>query len=211
MKYLKTIVVLSLLAVLNGCSAFHSGDSRGYSDPHQDEYGRSDRMEYTQKRRAITIAVERLLTDPMFTDNYKAVCKRVKDAHRIMPTIAVNVIENNTGDGRSDSEATGQIYRELITAIRKTGRFEMIDRVRRKQMRDANIKGVDDGETPIGLQSIGEYASADFLITGDLRREITEGVNRKVYHHILNLEMINSYTGTVFWSESIPVSKFEAK
>lgn len=204
---------LSLTAVVlcAGCVAPSPGRSRGYLDPEEDVYGRSSRLEYSQKRLTVTKSVERMLTDPMFTGNYDKARARASAAGRTLPTIAINPIENNTGDGRSDSAATGQLYRELLTAIRKTGRFVMIDRMRRKQMTDSNIGGVDSGEDGAGIQGVGDYTSADFVMTGDLRREVTEGESHTVYHHFLNLEMIDSASGTVFWSDTVPVVKFDAR
>ena len=39
-------------------------------------------------------------------------------------------------------------------------------------------------------------------MTGELRRERTDEPGRTVYHHFLNLEMTDTSTGTVFWSDT---------
>ena len=148
-----------------GCAMNSIGPARGYMDANEDVYGQSSRMEHSQKSRSVANAVERMLTDPMFTGNYGAARKRANDAGRTLPTIAINPIENNSGDGRSDSAATGQLYRELLTAIRKTGRFELIDRVRRKQMMNANIAGVDSGEGASGIQGIGILIASEVSLS----------------------------------------------
>jgi len=201
-------VVLALAAA--GCETVRPGPRRGYLDPNDDQFGRADRMEYTQKHRSIVKVLEQMKTDPMFTTQYAAAKKRAADAGRGLPTVAVRPIENNTGDGRSDSAVTGQMYREIINQLRKTGLFEMIDYARRSQMKKTVVAAVDDGENAANLQHIGEYTSADFIMTGELRREFTDDVNRKVYHHFLNLEMEDTSTGTVFWSDTAqPTVKFE--
>lgn len=205
---MKSLLFVSAALVLAGCA---TGPGRGYLDKEEDVFGKASRMEYSQKHLKVAESVEKLLTDPMFSQNYKKACVRAQEAGRTLPTIAINPIENNTGDGRSDSEATGQLYRELLTAIRKTGKFVMIDRVRRAQMTAANIAGNNAGEDSAAIQSVGSYASADFVMTGELRREHTDDEDRHVYHHFLNLEMIDSATGMVFWSDSMAVPKFDAR
>jgi len=202
------LLFITAFAALAGCA---TGPGRGYLDNEEDVYGKASKMEYSQKHRKVAESVERLLTDPMFTTNYDKARKRAADAGRTLPTISINPIENNTGDGRSDSAATGQLYRELLTAIRKTGKFEMIDRMRRKQMTDATIAGNNAGEDSGALQNVGNYTSADFVMTGELRREATDDERRQVFHHFLNLELIDSASGTVFWSDSMPVTKFDAR
>jgi len=201
-------VVLALAAT--GCETARPGPRRGYMNPNDDVFGRTDRMEYTQKHLSIVNIFEKMRTDPMFTEQYDAARSRAIAAKRKRPTIAVRPIENNTGDGRSDSVATGQMYREIITQLRKTGLFEMIDYARRSQMKKTVVAAVDDGENPANLQSIGEYTSADFILTGELKRERTDDGDRVVYHHFLNLEMTDTSTGTVFWSDTAqPTVKYE--
>ena len=201
-------VVFALSAA--GCDTVRPGPRRGYMNPNDDVFGRTDRMEYTQKHLSIVKVLEQMKTDPMFTAQYDAARKRAAAAGRTFPTVAVRPIENNTGDGRSDSAVTGQMYRELLTQLRKTGLFEMIDYARRSQMKKTVVAAVDDGENPANLQSIGEYTSADFILTGELRRERTDDGDRVVYHHFLNLEMTDTSTGTVFWSDTAsPTVKYE--
>ena len=201
-------VVLALAAA--GCETVRPGPRRGYLDHNEDVFGSASQMEYTQKSRSITHIIAQMLTDPMFTEQYDAAHSRAIAAGRKRPTIAVRPIENNTGDGRSDSAVTGQMYRELLTALRKTTKFEMIDYARRSQMKKTVVAAVDDGENSANLQHIGEYTSADFIMTGELRREETDDGDRVVYHHFLNLEMTDTSTGTVFWNDTAqPTAKYE--
>ncbi len=196
------------LLIAAGCNAVRPGPSRGYGDPDDDVFGEPSRMEYTQKHRSISVVIGQLLTDPMFTVNYDKACKRAKNSDRTLPTIALRPIENNTGDGRSDALATGQMYRELLTEIRKTQKFEMIDYARRSQMKNAVVSAVDAGENSANLEHIGNYTSADFIMTGELRRERTDDSGMKTYHHFLNLELTDTSSGTVFWSDTAePVVK----
>ena len=206
----KMLLAVVLAFVAAGCESMRPGPRRGYMDPNDDVFGRTDRMEYTQKHLSIVKVFEQMKTDPMFATQYDAAKKRAADAGRVLPTVAVRPIENNTGDGRSDSVATGQMCREIITQLRKTKLFEMIDYARRSQMKKTVVAAVDDGENPANLQSIGEYTSADFILTGELKRERTDDGDRVVYHHFLNLEMTDTSTGTVFWSDTAqPTVKYE--
>ena len=206
---MKMAFLLLLSAVATGCV---SGPSEGYVNPDDDVFGDPNTMEYPQKHRSVVNVLKKMRTDPMFTTLYDAAKARAAAAGRVLPTIAVRPIENNTGDGRSDSEATGQIYRELMTELRKTKLFEIIDYARRSQMKKTVVAAVDDGENSANLQHIGNYTSADFVMTGELRREFTNDRNRRVYHHFLNLEMTDTSTGTVFWSDTAePTVKFRAK
>ena len=204
----RVVVLASAAALVAGCAAPRGG----YGNPDDDFYGRPSPMEYTQKHLSIVRVLEQMKTDPMFTSRYDAARKRALDAGRSLPTVAVRPIENNTGDGRGDAEVTSQMYRELITQLRKTGLFEMIDYTRRRQLIDTVTGGADAGDNSAAIQHIGNYASADFIMTGELRRERTDDPGRTVYHHFLNLEMTDTSTGTVFWSDTAtPTVKIRAR
>ena len=204
---LTSLAVVSLVA-LAGCA---TAPKSGYMSSEDDVFGKASAMEYTQKRRSVAQAVERLLTDPMFTEKYAAAKKRAGAAGRTCPTLSIRAIENNTGDGRSDAAATGQAHRELLTALRKTGRFELIDRVARKRMTTGAVAAVNEGEGADAIAGIGNFASVDFEMSGSLNRDQTESDDRTVYHHTLNLEMVDTASGTVFWSDTVAVTKFDGK
>lgn len=194
-------VIAIFVAALSGCVT-RPGPSRGYGNPDDDVLGKSSGMGYTQKHRSIVDIFEKMKTDPTFTTQYDAAKKRATDAGRVLPTVAVRPIENNTGDGISDSAATGQMYREIITQLRKTKLFEVIDYTRRKRLIDTVTSGVDNGNNPDSIQHIGNYTSEDFILTGELKRERTDDGDRIVYHHFLNLEMTDTSSGAVFWSDT---------
>ena len=135
----KMLFAVVLALAVTGCDTVRPGPRRGYMNHDDDVFGRTDRMEYTQKHRSVADVFEKMRIDE--TVNYIAAKERakarVKAAHPDLapdvvekiakPTIAVRPIENNTGDGRSDSAVTGQMYREIITQLRKTGMFEIIE------------------------------------------------------------------------------------
>ena len=205
---MKMACFLLMSAVAAGCV---SGPSRGYIDPNDDVFGRASHMEYPQMHLALVNVLAKMRTDPMFTTQYDAAKVRAAEAKRALPTIAVKHIENNTGDNRGDS-ATGQITRELITELRKTRLFEIIEYSRGAEMTKDVISAVDHGEGSANLQNIGSYTSADFTMTGELRCEFTDDRDRRVYHHFLNLEMTDTKTRTVCWSDTAdPTVKFRAK
>ena len=204
--------LLVLSVAVAGCAVAHPGPSRGYANPDDDVFGRASRMEYTQKSLAIKDVLAKMKVDPTFTDSYAKARDRANRMGRSLPTIAVRPIENNTGDGRSDSAVTGQIYRELLTQLRQTRLFEVIDMARRSQMTKTVVTGVDGGESPANLEHIGNYTSSDFIMTGELRRERTDDPGRRTYHHFLNLEMTDTTSGTVFWSDTAtPAVKFTTR
>ena len=101
------------------------------------------------------------------------------------------------------------MYRELQNSIRKSGKFTLIDRAVRKQVTQNAIDAVDAGEGAAAIGGVGSYTAADLVITGELRKEQTQEGDVTVYHHFLNLMMTDSSDGTLFWSESIPVTKFK--
>ena len=181
-----------------GCS---SARGPGFFGPNDNIPGRAVRMSITEKRISVAEIVEKMLTDPVFRDRYGEAKSRAASSGRAMPSLAVLPLTNNTGDGRSDSDACGQTYRDLLTALRKTGMFEMIDYSRRAGMKAAVVAAVNAGESPDALQTIGDYRTADFVLSGDLRREKTHD-RRIVYHHFLNLEMTDTFAGTVVWSDT---------
>ena len=216
----RLLIAVLLVTVTAGCESMRSGPSEGYLNPDDDVFGRAGTIEYTQLRIAMVDLLDnKMKTDPRFTRMYKKACERAGDEKHEIPTIAVRPIENNTGDGRSDSEATGQIYNEISEHLGKmmrqdgkTPMFELIDYAQRSQMKRIVPAAVDDGEAPNNLQHIGNYTSADFIMTGELKRSVTEDKGRRVYHHFLNLKLTSTSTGMASWTgSSDPVVKFEAR
>lgn len=198
--------MFSLFAIVSvvGCANERAG---GYVSLEDDVYGRPSKLEYTQKSRAIVEIVEKLLTDPTFSRMYADASSRAITKGQTLPTIAILPLEDNTGPGSNDSETTSQIYRELQTVLRKTGKFKIIDYAMRKQLIGVVVKGVDLGETSEGVQDIGNYSSSDFVLRGELRREATDSQGGKVYHHFLNLNMTDTRRGEQVWSDTVRIFK----
>lgn len=159
----------------------------GCVTPNRDE-------EWREKRLSIVEAVEKLVTDPMFTEKYAKSLRLAKKEGRKRPTMTVNRIENNVDD-RGEG-VTRQMYKRLQTALRKTAKFEIIDPEERAKMTDAVLRGPDGGERGGSVQRIGAYDSSDFVMNGELVREETGELS-------LNLNIQDAHSGTVFWSEVV--------
>ena len=101
-----------------------------------------------QKRMTIVEAVEKLVTDPMFSEKYAAALESAKKQGKLRPVMTIMRIENNVDDG--GDVKTAQMYRRLQSAIRKTSKFEIVD----------PEKSLED-------------VSPDFVMSGELVREET--------------------------------------
>ena len=150
-----------------------------------------------ESRLSIVQAVESLLTDPRFKENYAVALANAKRSGKIRPSVTIMPIENNA-DNRGDV-ATRQMYRRLQSAIRKTGRFEIIDPSRRMDMTEVETKGPDQGESGERVQDFGNYVSADFVLHGELVKEETGSRS-------LNIDMLDTRTGLIFWDEVVTPS-----
>ena len=106
-------------------------------------------------------------------------------------------------DGRSDSAAMGQFTRELMVALRKTGKFDVVDDVANPALVNRLMSGNDAGETVTAAQNFGDYAPPDFYVTGDIRRFFDDGI----YTHCLNLQMLDTSTRRIFWSDTAKILK----
>ena len=197
---MKGILIAFAAAVMAGCVSNRSG----YVDVEDDVYGRSDRLEYTQKSRMIGEMVGRMLSDPDFTEMYAVAEERAaKRGHR-KPTVVVREIEDNTNPGASDSQTTSQMRKELKTALRKTKKFTVIDLYERERMKGTVIGGVDSGGGADNLQHVGEYDAEDFSMSGELRMESTGG---KVFFHFFNLRLVDPVKGDEIWSDTVKIGK----
>jgi len=101
-----------------------------------------------QKRMTIVEAVEKLVTDPMFSEKYAVALENAKKRGRVRPVMTIMRIENNADD--SGDVKTAQMFRRLQSAIRKTSKFDIVD----------PEKSLDDIES-------------DFVMSGELVREET--------------------------------------
>ena len=150
-------------------------------------------------RLSVVQAVESLLVDPMFAEKYNNAAANAKRAGKVRPVVTIMPIENNA-DNRGDA-ATRQVGRRLQVAMRKTGKFDIIDPDKRKRMVDVVVGGADSGEkiAANGVQCYGDYDPADFVMTGELVRE-TSG------EFSLNLDMVDTRDGKLFWNEVVTPS-----
>ena len=209
MKTLKTLTTAGLLLAVCCSVGCNGAVSSPYVPKDEDVLGRASRFEHRQKSRSVEESVDRMLTDPTFDGSYREVAERAQAAGRKLPVLAVKPILNNTGDGRSDSAATRQMFEALKAALRKTGKFEVVDYTQRQALIKTVIDGNNNGDDGGAIQTIGTYKSPNLILTGDIRRDETEDRGRKVYFHFLNLEIQSTATGTVFWSDTVEVAKQE--
>lgn len=209
MKTLKTLTTAGLLLAVCCSVGCNGAVSSPYVPKDEDVLGRASRFEHRQKSRSVEESVDRMLTDPTFDGSYREVAERAQAAGRKLPVLAVKPILNNTGDGRSDSAATRQMFEALKAALRKTGKFEVVDYTQRQSLLKTVIEGNNTGDDGGALQAIGAYRSPNLVLTGDIRRDETEDRGRRVYFHFLNLEIQSTATGTVFWSDTVEVGKQE--
>ena len=179
---------MSLIISMSMCIVAASGC---VSQPHPDfRSGEESRLSVVQ-------AVESLLIDPTFKENYAEALANAKRSGKTRPSVTILPIENNA-DNCGDV-ATRQMYRRLQSAIRKTGRFEIIDPARRMDMTVVGTSGIDQGESGEQVQSFGNYVSADFVMHGELVKEETGARS-------LNLDMLDTRTGLVFWNDVVTPS-----
>jgi len=150
-----------------------------------------------ESRLSIVQAVESLLIDPMFTEKYGIALANAKREGKVRPVVTIMPIENNADNG-GDS-ATRQIYRRLQEALRKTGKFDVIDPYKRDEMFRVVESGANHGERSDRVQDFGNYVSADFVLHGELVREETGAKS-------LNLDMEDTRDGTMFWDAVVTPS-----
>lgn len=197
---MKRILIVCTVAAMSGCISNRSG----YVNVDDDVYGRRDCLEYTQKSRVVGEMISRMLSAPDFTEVYAVAKERAtKRGHR-KPMVVVREIEDNTKPGVSDSQTTSQMRKELKSALRKTGKFTVIDLYERERMKGVVMGGVDSGGVADNLQHVGEYDAEDFSMSGELRMESTGG---KVFFHFFNLRLVDPVTGDEIWSDTVKIGK----
>lgn len=179
---LKRFLVIATVAAFAGCATERRGFGRGPN---------------SESRLTIVQAIESLLTDPMFTELYAKATNNAKVAGKDRPTVTILPIENNA-DNRGDA-VTRQMHRRLQTALRKTGKFEIVDPAGRNMAVDAIKSGANNGENSSAVQNYGDYRSSDFIMHGEL-------VRAEDGEKSLNLQMTDVRTGSVFWSEIVTPS-----
>jgi hypothetical protein len=199
MKIILSAFISVVAIALAGCVS-RSGSS-GYVNEEALVFDRPETLTQSERSRLVVDVVGRLLTDPTFSAKYAEKMNAKSDGK--MPIVAFSALENNVNDGRSDSAAMGQFTRELMVALRKTGKFDVIDDVANPALVNRLMSGNDAGETVAAAQNFGDYAPPDFYVTGDIRRFFDDGI----YTHCLNLQMLDTSTRRVFWSDTAKILK----
>ncbi|MBR6470860.1 MAG: hypothetical protein IKS83_03605 [Victivallales bacterium] len=203
LKNLSLLLIVAVVVVFSGCTT-DSGAGGYYGNVDDDVYGSRENLEYPQKSRAITEMVERLLTDPGFTDFYGVAAERAAARDHRLPTLIIQRIEDNTQAGGSDFRSTGQMRNDLKSTLRKTGKFTIIDLAERARMTNVVTAEVDGGGQSENIQNFGEYEAGDFLMSGELTRDSVGG---QVYYHFFNLRLMDPVTGAEIWSDTVKVRK----
>lgn len=197
---MKTLYVAFFSVLMIGVSGCETGRS-GYVNEETLVFDRADSLTQSERSRLVTEVVSRMLTDPTFSSRYSSKQKEKTDGK--LPVVALAALENNVMDGRSDSLSMGQFSKELMVAVRKTGKFDVIDDLVNSALVDRVMRGNDEGENMSAAQNFGDYAPPDFYITGDVRRFLDDGI----YTHCLNLQMLDTSTRRVFWSDTAKILK----
>ena len=199
---MKTLLLTaSILGVMAMVGCVSRSSSSGYVNEETLIFDRPDVLTQSERSRLVADVVGRLLTDPTFSVKYAEKMKAKSDGK--LPIVAFSALENNVKDGRSDSAAMGQFSKELMVAFRKTGKFDVIDDVANPALINRLMSGNDAGETVAAVQNFGDYAPPDFYVTGDIRRFLDDGI----YTHSLNLQMLDTSTRRVFWSDTVKILK----
>ena len=147
-------------------------------------------------RMSIATAVEKLITDPVFSEKYTKALSRAKKKGLPCPVLTIMRIENNV-DGKSNINTT-IMYRRLQVAIRKTGMFDLVDPEKRESMASIVIKEADMGVrlNNSGIQTYGEYDPSDFIMTAELTQEEDNAL-------ALYVDMTSTHDGKMFWNEIV--------
>lgn len=202
MKCFPFVVIFA--AVLAGCAT-----DRGvrYENSGTIYICQADELSYTELNTVADQAVQRLLTDPLFTKRYKAAQVYARSNGRDVPGLIVDPIENNVNN--SGDESTEQMRAILKDALRKTGKFEIVDRNFRRGAIAENIESVNEGESPVAISGIGSFVPGEFVIKGEVTRYKSKSGRRNIYHHNVNFKMIDSIRGDLFWTTIVSIDKSE--
>ena len=198
MKRLGMMILLAALAA--GCQ---TAPTSRYGDVDDDIYGRKDRMEYTQKSRSVTEAIEAMLSDPDFTVIYKDAKKRAKARGHARPVVIVDKIEAGADSETTNYKATSQMRTEVKEALRKTTKFLVVDLQERALMTRTVIADADGGAAGDNLDAYNGYAAGEFVMTGELKKDSTGGS----FFHFFNLRMTDTASGVETWNETVRIRK----
>ena len=199
-----TTMKTQLMPILVAAALF-SGCATQYVSNEDVFLGDADKLTQSEKKTMASEALEQLQNDPTFTRVYnkkktaleKKAAEKGEEAE--LPLIASSPIKNMMRDGLSDSRATGQLSRDIQTLLRQTGLFDVVDKLVTPEILDALMKGEKEGGEAGGLENFGSYHAPDLWLTGELRKE----KDGKIYTYMLNLEMTDTATKRVFWSNTV--------
>lgn len=202
MKYCSVVLVFA--AVLAGCVGdrgvrYENGGTIYICD--------ADELSYSELNTVADQAVQRLLTDPLFSKRYQAAQAHARSDGRDVPGLIVDPIENNVNN--AGDESTEQMRTILKDALRKTGKFEIVDRNFRNGVVAGHIESVDQGESAVAISGIGSFVPGEFVIKGEVTRYKSKSGKRNIYHHNVNFKMIDSIRGDLFWTTIISIDKSE--
>lgn len=190
--------ILAVAALVSGCATTYVSNEDIY-------LGDADKLTQSEKKTMASEALGQLQNDPTFTKVYnkkKAALEKKaaeKGEEAELPLIASSPIKNMMRDGLSDSRATGQLSRDIQTLLRQTGLFDIVDKLVTPDILDALMKGENEEGEAGGLENYGSYHAPDLWLTGELRKE----KDGRIYTYTLNLEMTDTATKRVFWSNTV--------
>ena len=190
--------VLVATALVSGCATTYVSNEDVY-------LGDADKLTQSEKKTMASEALEQLQNDPTFTRVYnkKKAALEKKAAEKgepaDLPLVAASPIKNLMRDGASDSRATGQLSRDIQTLLRQTGLFDVVDKLATPDILDQLMKGENEEGESGGLENFGAYHAPDLWLTGELRKE----KDGRIYTYTLNLELTDTATKRVFWSNTV--------
>lgn len=194
-----------LLSAIVTAAVLCAGCATTYVSNEDVYLGDADSLTESEKKTMASEALEQLQNDPTFTRVYnkkKAALEKLakeKGEDAELPLIASAPIKNLMRDGLSDSRATGQLSRDIQTLLRQTGLFDVVDKLATPDILDALMKGENEEGEAGGLANFGSYHAPDLWLTGELRKE----KDGKIYTYTLNLELTDTATKRVFWSNTV--------
>ena len=204
MKTMKLLPLLAALALCGGCATQYVSNEDVY-------LGDADKLTQSEKKTMASEALEQFQNDPTFTRVYnkkKAALEKKaaeKGEEPELPLIASSPIKNlmrdvdSNGNRISDRRATGQLSRDIQTLLRQTGLFDVVDKLATPDILDQLMKGENEEGESGGLENFGAYHAPDLWLTGELRKE-RDG---RIYTYTLNLELTDTATKRVFWSNTV--------
>jgi len=204
MKTTRLLPLLTALALCGGCATTYvSNEDLDLGDP--------DKLTESEKKTMASEALELLQNDPTFTRVYnkkKAALEKKaaeKGEEPELPLIASSPIKNlmrdvdSNGNRISDSRTTGQLSRDIQTLLRQSGLFDVVDKLVTPDILDQLMKGEGEEGEAGGLDNFGAYHAPDLWLTGELRKK----KDGRIYTYTLNLELTDTATKRVFWSNTV--------